>query len=134
MRLNLSTTSGALADVRMVAPQFEPRKKVANFCVRLRALEQINALLQIVGLYCGCLGHCVEMSVPGKGGIRLRRRKTYYLQGRIQVLRKGGVQYIFDVAKYIGVLEVGGGGVACMSTLRHSYRDSVILETKIFVI
>ena len=40
MRLNLSTNGGALADpeyVRMVAPQFEPRKKVANFCVRLRA-------------------------------------------------------------------------------------------------
>ena len=28
----------------------------------------------------------------------------------------------------------GGGGVACMSILRHSYRDFVILETKIFVI
>ena len=55
-------------------------------------------------------------------------------QGRIQVLRKGGGSNIFDVAKYIGVLEVGGGGVACMSTLRHLYRDSVILETKIFVI
>ena len=26
------------------------------------------------------------------------------------------------------VFEVGGGGVACMSTLRHSYRDAVILE------
>ena len=54
-------------------------------------------------------------------------------QGLIQVLRKGGSN-IFDVAKYIGVLEVGGGGGACMSTPRHSYRDSVILETKIFVI
>ena len=69
MRLNLSTTGGALADVHMVAPQFEPRKKVANFWVRLRASEQINALLQIVGLYCGCLGHFVGMSVPGKVGI-----------------------------------------------------------------
>ena len=55
------------------------------------------------------------------------------LQGRIQVLRKGGSN-IFDAAKYIGVLEVGGGSVACMSTLRHSYRDYVILKTKIFVI
>ena len=55
------------------------------------------------------------------------------LQGRIQVLRKGGSN-IFDVVKYIGVLEVWGGGVACMLTLRHSYRDYVILETKIFVI
>ena len=55
VRLNLlSTNGGALADleyVRMVAPQFEPRKKVANFCVRLRAPEQIiiNALLQTFG-------------------------------------------------------------------------------------
>ena len=48
--------------------------------------------------------------------------------------KRGGGSNIFDVAKYIGVLEVGGGGVACMSTLRHSYRDPVILETKIFVI
>ena len=72
MRLNLSTNSGALADpeyARMVAPQFEPRKKVANFCVRLRASEPINALLR----------HFVGISVPGKGGIRLRRIKPYYL-------------------------------------------------------
>ena len=56
-------------------------------------------------------------------------------QGRIQVLRKGGgSNIIFDVAKYIGVPEVGGGGVACMSTIRHSYRDYVIFEAKIFVI
>ena len=48
--------------------------------------------------------------------------------------KKGGGSNIFVVAKYIGVLEVGGGGVAGMSTPRHSYRDSVILETKIFVI
>ena len=27
------------------------------------------------------------------------------------------------------MFEVGGGGVACMSTLRHAYRDSVILDT-----
>ncbi len=42
--LNLSTNGGALADpeyVRMVEPQFEPRKKVANFCVRFRASESI---------------------------------------------------------------------------------------------
>ncbi len=80
MRLNLSTNGGALADpeyVRMVAPQFEPRQKVANFglLVRLRASEPITALLQTVGLYC----HFVGVSVPGKGGIRLRRRKPYYL-------------------------------------------------------
>ena len=52
MRLNLSTNSGALADleyVRMVAPQFGPRKKVANLCIRLRASGQINVLLQTVG-------------------------------------------------------------------------------------
>ena len=48
--------------------------------------------------------------------------------------KKRGWSNIFDVAKYIGVLEVGGGGVACMSTLRNSYREAVILETKIFVI
>ena len=47
--------SGALADpeyLRMVAPQFVLRKKVANLCVRLRASEakQMNALLQTVGL------------------------------------------------------------------------------------
>ena len=38
--------------VCMVVPQFEPRKKVSNLCVRLRASEQINELLQTVGLYC----------------------------------------------------------------------------------
>ena len=27
------------------------------------------------------------------------------------------------------VFEVGGWGVACMSNLRHAYRDSVVLET-----
>ena len=46
MRLNLSTYGGALADpeyVRMVAPQFGPRKTVANMCVCLRASEQINS-------------------------------------------------------------------------------------------
>ena len=58
--LNLSTNGVALADpeyVRMVAPPGEPRKKVANLCIRLRTSEQINAFLQIIGLYCGCLGH-----------------------------------------------------------------------------
>ena len=48
--------------------------------------------------------------------------------------KRGGGSNIFDVAKYIGAQGVRGRGVACMSTLRHSYRDSVILETKIFVI
>ena len=58
--LNLSTNSGTLADpeyIRVVAPPFEPRKKVSNLCVRLRASGQINAFLQIIVLYCGCLGH-----------------------------------------------------------------------------
>ena len=74
MCLNLSTYSGALADpeyVRMVAPQFEPRKKVANLqlCVRLRASEQINVLLQTVGFHCGCLGHFFwEYPFTGKVG------------------------------------------------------------------
>ena len=66
--LNLSTNGGALADpeyVCMVAPPFEPRKKVANLCVRLRASEQISTFLQIIGLYCGCLGHLL-------GNIRFR--------------------------------------------------------------
>ena len=71
MRLNLSTYGGALADqeyVRMVAPQSEPRKKVANFCLCLRASEQMNKLLQTVGLYCGCLGLLLEYPFPGKVG------------------------------------------------------------------
>ena len=38
---------------------------------------------------------------------------------------------IFDV---VMLFEVGDGDVVCMSTLRHSSRDSVILETKIVVI
>ena len=83
--LNLSTYGGALADpeyLRMVAPQFVLRKKVANLCVRLRAseAEQMNPLLQTVGLCCCCcLGHYFGISVSGKGGIRLRRRNPYYL-------------------------------------------------------
>ena len=59
----------------MVAPQFEPRKKVANLCVRLRASEQINALLQTVGLYCGYLGHFLEIFVSGKVGSDLGEEK-----------------------------------------------------------
>ena len=50
MRLNLSTVGGAFADpdyVRMVAPQFGPRKTVANLCVRLRASEQINSSISM---------------------------------------------------------------------------------------
>ena len=68
MRLNLSTYGGALVDpeyVRMVAPQFGPGKTVANLCVRLRASEQINSSVWVI--------------FYGKGGIRLRQRKTYYL-------------------------------------------------------
>ena len=67
-RLNISTYGGALADreyVRIVAPQFGPKKTVANLCVRLRALEQIISSVWVI--------------LSGKGGIRLRRRKTYYL-------------------------------------------------------
>ena len=68
--VNSSTKGGALVDpeyVCMVAPPFKPRKKVANLCVRLRASEQINALLKIFGFYCGCLGHLF-------GNIRFRER------------------------------------------------------------
>ena len=62
VRLNLSTNGGALADpeyVRMVAPQFEPRKKVANFCVRLRASRS-----QLMHCYVILL----EYPFPGKVG------------------------------------------------------------------
>ena len=59
--------------VRMVAPQFESRKKVANLCVRLRASEQTGEL------YCGCLAHFLGIFVSGKSGIRLMRGKPYYL-------------------------------------------------------
>ena len=47
----------------------ERKSQTSGFCVRLRASVPINAL---VGLY------FVGISVPGKGGIRLRRRKLYY--------------------------------------------------------
>ena len=56
----------------------ERKSQTSDLWVRLRASEPINALLQTVELYCGCLGHFVGISVPGKGGIRLRRRKPYY--------------------------------------------------------
>ena len=68
--LNLSTNGGALADpeyVRMMAPAFEPRKKVANLCARLRASEQINAFVTNNWIYCGCLGNLF-------GNIRFRER------------------------------------------------------------
>ena len=81
MRLNfldLSTYGGAVADpeyFRMVAPQFEPKKKVANLFVRLRlrASEQINAhdvtirwtLLWPSGSF------FLEYSFPGKVGADL---------------------------------------------------------------
>ena len=61
-------TVALLADpdyVRMVAQQFGPRKTVANLYVRLRASEQINSSVWVI--------------FYGKGGIRLRRIKTYYL-------------------------------------------------------
>ena len=62
--------------VRTVVPQFEHRKKVANLCVRLRASEQMNALLQTVGLYCGCLGHFFgNICFPGKVGSDLGEEK-----------------------------------------------------------
>ena len=57
----------------------ERKSQTSGFCVRLRASEPINALLQTFGIYCGCLGNFVGISVSGKGGIRLRRRKPYYL-------------------------------------------------------
>ncbi len=62
VRLNLFTNGGALADpenVRMAAPQFEPRKKVANFCVRLRASR-----IQLMRCYVILL----EYRFPGKVG------------------------------------------------------------------
>ena len=46
-----------------------------------------------------------------KAGFEPGLTTALHKQGRIQVLRKGGGgSNIFDVAKYIGVLEVGGGG------------------------
>ena len=65
-RLNLATSGGALADpeyVRMVAPQFEPRKKVGNFwllCSRAsdqlaRCYKQLDFIL-------------LEYPFPGKVG------------------------------------------------------------------
>ena len=62
--------------VRMVAPQFESRKKAANWCVHLRGSVQINALLQTVELYCGCLGHFLEYPFPGKVGYDLDEEKN----------------------------------------------------------
>ena len=62
VRLNLSTNGGASTDpeyVRMVAPQFEPRKKVANFCVRLRASR--SQLMR-------CYVILLEYPFPGKVG------------------------------------------------------------------
>ena len=38
-----------------------------------------HALLQTGELYCGCLAHFLGIFVSGKGGIRLMRRKPYYL-------------------------------------------------------
>ena len=70
VRLNLPTYGGGLADpeyVRMVAPQFAPRKKVANLCVRLRASEQINALAVWVIF--------LEYPFPGKVGSDLGEEK-----------------------------------------------------------
>ncbi len=62
MRLNLSTNGGALADpeyVRMVAPQFAPRKEVANLCVHLRASR--SQLMR-------CYVILLEYPFPGKVG------------------------------------------------------------------
>ena len=66
----------------------------------------------LIKLVCESITHCaLSLSTPGADpGFK----------------KRGGGSNIFDVAKYIGVLEVGGWGVECMSTLRHSYRDSVI--------
>ena len=73
----------------------ERKSQTSGFCVRLRASEPINALLQTVELYCGCLGHFVGISVPGKGGIPLR------LRGRVVK----GVGHLDHVRSY-GVREV----------------------------
>ena len=46
-------TVAPLADpdyVRMVAPQFGPRKTVENLCVRIRASEQINSSVWVIFL------------------------------------------------------------------------------------
>ena len=41
-------------------------------------LFKISALLQTVGLYCGCLCHFLGISVCGEGRIRLMEIKDYY--------------------------------------------------------
>ena len=92
-----------------------------TFCIQKKHVADFKHFINIY----------IVDDLNSQNGLPLNR-----IQGRIQVLRKGGGSNIFDVAKYIGVLEVGGGGggATCMSTLRNSYRDSVILETKIFVV
>ena len=77
--LNLSMNGGALADpeyVRMVALPFEPRKKVANLCVRLRALEKINAFVTNNWTLFWLSGSVVwEYPFPGKVGSDLGEEK-----------------------------------------------------------
>ena len=67
----LSTYGGALANpeyVRMVAPRFEPRKKVAQLvCSFERRSKITHALLQTCELYCACLAHFLGIFVSGKG-------------------------------------------------------------------
>ena len=66
-------------------------------------------LTKYVCLY-ECMRACMHVRVckymPGHTCVHM------HMQGRIQVLRKGGSN-IFDAAKYIGALEVGGRG-CCM--------------------
>ena len=79
LRLNLSTYSGAIADpeyVRMVAPQFDPRMKVANFTSALvfehrskltSCYKQLDFIVAVWSL--------LEYPFPGKVGSDLGEEK-----------------------------------------------------------
>ena len=47
--------------------------------------------------------------------------------------KRGGPKYLMYPCSVFEVGGGAGGGATSMSTLRHSYRDAVILKTKIFV-
>ena len=84
LRLNLSMYGGALADpeyVRMVAPQFEPRKRKSQTCAFVfeHRSKLTHALLQTGEVYCGCLALFWEYSFPGKVGSDLCEENPIYL-------------------------------------------------------
>ena len=89
LRLNLSMYGGALADPECNGIQnmsvwlrhnlsLERKSQTCAFLFEHRS-KLTHALLQTGELYCGCLAHFLGIFVSGKGGIRLMRRKPYYL-------------------------------------------------------